>query len=121
MRRGKIVCTLGPASRDPAFIGNLIDEGMNVARINVSHGDYEDHAATIAAVRRESEKRGRPVSILQDLQGPKIRVGRFSQGQIDLEPGADFLITTREIPGDETKVSTTYKGLPNDVKNGDCL
>src|SRR6476620_12281736 len=121
MRRAKIVCTIGHASREPAFIGSLNAEGMNVARINFSHGDYEDHAATIAAVRRESEKRGRPVAILQDLQGPKIRVGRFSEGQIDLEPGADFLITTREIPGDVTKVSTTYQGLPNDVKGGDCL
>jgi pyruvate kinase len=121
MRRAKIVCTLGPASKEPAFIGHLIDEGMNVARINFSHGDYEDHAAVIAAVRRESEKRGRPVAILQDLQGPKIRVGRFKNGAIDLEPGADLVITTREVQGDETIVSTTYKGLPNDVKSGDTL
>ena len=121
MRRVKIVCTLGPASREPAFIGHLIDEGMNVARINFSHGDYEDHAATFAAVRRESEKRNRPVAILQDLQGPKIRVGRFTAGQIELEPGADFTITTREVPGDQDQVSTTYAGLPNDVKPGDVL
>jgi pyruvate kinase len=121
MRRAKIVCTLGPASKEPAFIGHLIDEGMNVARINFSHGDYDDHAAVIGAVRRESEKRGVPVAILQDLQGPKIRVGRFVNGSIDLEPGADLVITTREIPGNETIVSTTYKGLPQDVKNGDTL
>lgn len=121
MRRAKIVCTLGPASKEPAFIGHLIDEGMNVARINFSHGDYEDHAAVIGAVRRESEKRGVPVAILQDLQGPKIRVGRFTNGSIDLEPGADLVITTREIPGTETIVSTTYKGLPQDVKAGDTL
>jgi pyruvate kinase len=121
MRRAKIVCTLGPASKEPAFIGHLIDEGMNVARINFSHGDYDDHAAVIGAVRRESEKRGVPVAILQDLQGPKIRVGRFVNGSIDLEPGADLVITTREVPGNETIVSTTYKGLPQDVKAGDTL
>jgi pyruvate kinase len=121
MRRAKIVCTLGPASKEPAFIGHLIDEGMNVARINFSHGDYDDHAQAITAVRRESEKRGRPVAILQDLQGPKIRVGRFATGSCDLEPGADFVITTREVPGSETIVSTTYQGLPHDVKAGDTL
>jgi pyruvate kinase len=115
------VCTLGPATRDAAFIGHLIDEGMDVARINFSHGDYDDHAASIQAVRRESEKRGRPVAVLQDLQGPKIRVSRFAAGQITLEPGADFLITTRELMGDEHQVSTTYAGLPRDVKAGDVL
>src|SRR5438445_5463634 len=87
MRRAKIVCTLGPASREPTFIGNLIDEGMDVARINFSHGDPEDLKAVIAAVRSEAEKRGRPVAVLQDLQGPKIRVGRFVTGSTELEPG----------------------------------
>ncbi len=121
MRRAKIVCTLGPASREPAFIGHLIDEGMNVARINFSHGDYDEHASVIGAVRRESEKRGRPVAVLQDLQGPKIRVGRFVDKQIELEPGADFTITTRDVPGTGEIVSTTYAGLPGDVKAGDTL
>src|SRR5688572_23697839 len=108
MRRAKIVCTLGPASREPAFIGHLIDEGMNVARINFSHGDLEDHRATIRAVREEAERRGVPVAVLQDLQGPKIRVGRFASGSIELEPGTDFCITTREVAGSEDEVSTTY-------------
>jgi len=121
MRRAKIVCTLGPASREPTFIGNLIDEGMDVARINFSHGDPEDHKAVIAAVRAEAEKRGRPVAVLQDLQGPKIRVGRFVTGSTELEPGADFTLTTREVPGTDTIVSTTYAGLPRDVKPGDVL
>jgi pyruvate kinase len=121
MRRAKIVCTLGPASREPAFIGHLIDEGMNVARINFSHGEPAEHAATIAAVRREAEVRGRPVAVLQDLQGPKIRVGRFAAGEALLEPGADFCITTREVVGDDSHVSTTYPGLPADVKPGDVL
>jgi len=121
MRRAKIVCTLGPASRDPAFIGHLIDEGMNVARINFSHGDLEDHRAAITAVRQEAAKRGVSVAVLQDLQGPKIRVGRFGAGQIDLEPGTDFCITTRDVVGTEEIVSTTYAGLPHDVKPGDVL
>ena len=121
MRRAKIVCTLGPASREPTFIGNLIDEGMDVARINFSHGDPEDHKAVIAAVRSEAEKRGRPVAVLQDLQGPKIRVGRFVTGSTELEPGADFTLTTRDVPGTDTIVSTTYAGLPRDVKPGDVL
>ncbi|HEX6838119.1 MAG TPA: pyruvate kinase [Polyangia bacterium] len=121
MRRAKIVCTLGPASREPTFIGHLIDEGMNVARINFSHGDPEDHRAVIAAVRAEADKRGRPVAVLQDLQGPKIRVGRFVKGATELEPGADFTLTTREVPGTDEIVSTTYAGLPHDVKPGDVL
>jgi pyruvate kinase len=121
MRRAKIVCTLGPASKEPTFIGNLIDEGMNVARINFSHGDAKDHEAAIAAVRSEAEKRGRAVAVLQDLQGPKIRVGRFVEGAIELEPGADFTLTIREVPGTQDIASTTYQGLPNDVKPGDVL
>jgi pyruvate kinase len=121
MRRAKIVCTLGPASREPSFIGHLVEEGMNVARINFSHGDREDHAQVVAAVRQQAEQHGTPVAILQDLQGPKIRVGRFSEGMVELEPGADFCITTREVTGNDQVVSTTYGGLPLDVKCGDTL
>jgi pyruvate kinase len=121
LRRAKIVCTLGPASRDPTFIGHLIDEGMNVARINFSHGVPAEHAETIRAVRRQAEARGRPVAVLQDLQGPKIRVGRFAAGQVELEPGADFTLTTRDVVGDETQCSTTYAGLPGDLKPGDVV
>ena len=121
MRRAKIVCTLGPASADANVIGQLIDEGMNVARINFSHGDQATHAKVIAIVRAEAERRGRWVGVLQDLQGPKIRVGRFATGSIELEPGSDFIVTTREITGDIGQVSTTYAGLPQDVKPGDQL
>ncbi len=121
MRRAKIVCTLGPASREPTFIGKLIDEGMNVARLNFSHGDPEEHRAVIAAVRSEAEKRGRAVAVLHDLQGPKIRVGRFAKGSTELEPGADFTLTTRDVPGTDEIASTTYAGLPRDVKPGDVL
>src|SRR5947209_4891437 len=121
MRRAKIVCTLGPASREPAFIGHLVEEGMNVARINFSHGEREEHAQVVSAVRQQAELRGRPVAILQDLQGPKIRVRRFTEGAVELEPGADFCITTRDVPGNDQIVGTTYGGLPLDVKCGDML
>ncbi len=121
MRRAKIVCTLGPASREPAFIGHLIDEGMNVARINFSHGEADEHRATILEVRAQAAARGRSVTILQDLQGPKIRVGRFQGGQITLEPGQDFVITTRDVLGNDAEVGTTYASLPRDVQPGQIL
>ena len=121
MRRAKIVCTLGPASSSPLVIGQLIDEGMNVARINFSHGDKEMHAEVIRHVRAEAQKRNKAVAVLQDLQGPKIRVGRFATGSCELEPGAEFLVTTRAVVGDGTQVSTTYAGLPRDVTPGAML
>jgi len=121
MRRAKIVCTLGPATRTPEMIGGLIDAGMDVARLNFSHGDHESHAATLRIVRAEAQKRGRPVAVLQDLQGPKIRVGRFETGSIELVDGAEFTITAREVMGTQQLVSTTYKLLPRDVKPGDHI
>jgi pyruvate kinase len=121
MRRAKIVCTLGPATRTPEMIGALIDAGMDVARLNFSHGDYDFHAATLRTVRAEAEKRGRSVGILQDLQGPKIRVGTFARGQIELPAGNEFTITTRPVVGDEKVVSTSYKFLAHDVKKGDTI
>jgi pyruvate kinase len=99
----------------------LIDEGMNVARVNFSHGDYDDHKKVIEAVRAQGEQRGVAVAVLQDLQGPKIRVGRFATGQCMLEVGDEFCVTTREVPGDQNIVSTTYAGLPGDVKPGAVL
>lgn len=121
MRRAKIVCTLGPATKSPEMIGALLDAGMDVARLNFSHGDYDFHAATLRTVRAEAEKRGRSVGILQDLQGPKIRVGTFARGQIELAAGSEFTITTRPVIGDEKIVSTSYKFLPHDVKRGDTI
>jgi pyruvate kinase len=122
MPRAKIVCTLGPASSTPERIGELIDAGMSVARLNFSHGTHEDHAKVLQIVRQESERRGRAVAALLDLQGPKIRVGRFASGQVDLKPGAEFTITTdTSVVGDERRVSTTYSMLPLDVKVGDQI
>jgi pyruvate kinase len=122
MRRAKIVCTLGPASSTPEKIGELIEAGMDVVRLNFSHGSHEDHAKLIQNVRSEAERRGRAIAVLLDLQGPKIRVGRFEKGAVELHPGAEFAITTdTSVVGDEKRVSTTYAGLPGDVRPGDQI
>jgi pyruvate kinase len=122
MRRAKIVCTLGPASSTPEKIGELIEAGMDVVRLNFSHGSHEDHAKLIQNVRAEAERRGRAIAVLLDLQGPKIRVGRFEKGAVELQPGAEFAITTdTSVVGDEKRVSTTYAGLPGDVRPGDQI
>src|SRR5215467_3021755 len=121
MPRAKIVCTLGPASSTPQRIGELIDAGMSVARLNFSHGSHDDHARMLQIVRTEAERRGRAIAALLDLQGPKIRIGKFATGQIELKPGATLTITTDDIIGDERRVATTYAGLPRDVKAGDQI
>ena len=122
MPRAKIVCTLGPASSSPERIGELIEAGMSVARLNFSHGSHEDHARMLQVVRGEAEKRGRAIAALLDLQGPKIRVGRFEKGQVELRAGAELTITTdTSVIGTETRVSTTYSQLPNDVRPGDQI
>ncbi len=119
MRRAKIVCTLGPAVASPAKIRSLVDAGMDVARMNLSHGAYADHEEVYRMVRRASDESGRAIGIFADLQGPKIRLGRFADGPVRLEPGATFTITTRDVPGDGQVCSTTYDGLPGDVQVGD--
>jgi pyruvate kinase len=121
MPRAKIVCTLGPASSTPERIGELIDAGMSVARLNFSHGSHDDHARMLQIVRSEAERRGKAIAALLDLQGPKIRVGKLANGQIELRPGAELTITTENIVGDEKRISTTYLGLPRDVKVGDQI
>jgi pyruvate kinase len=121
MRRAKIVCTLGPAVSSPERIRALVDAGMDVARLNLSHGEYADHEEIYRHIRAASDESGHAVGILVDLQGPKIRTGRFSGGPVDLPTGAEFTITTREVDGSTSEVSTTYKGLPGDVKPGDAL
>ena len=121
MPRAKIVCTLGPATSTAQRIGELIDAGMSVARLNFSHGTHEDHAKMLQIVRAEAERRGKAIAVLLDLQGPKIRVGKLANGQIELKPGAELTITTENMLGDEHRVSTTYAGLPRDVKAGDQI
>ena len=119
-RRAKIVCTIGPASRTPEVIGHLIDEGMNVARLNFSHGTVDDHRRVYSAIREQAARRGRAVAILQDLQGPKIRVGKMKPGTV-LEAGTEFILTTEESLGDAARASVTYEGLPRDVRPGNVL
>ncbi|QQM66595.1 pyruvate kinase [Actinomyces weissii] len=122
MRRAKIVCTLGPATDSPEQVQALVDAGMNVARINRSHGRAEDQEEVIARVRAAAESSGQPVAILVDLQGPKIRLGRFVNDQkVQLHKGDEFTITTQDVLGTVKRCSTTFKGLPGDCRPGDRL
>jgi pyruvate kinase len=121
MRRAKIVCTLGPATATYGRVRELVEAGMDVARLNLSHGSYDDHTRAYQNVRRASDDTGRAVGILVDLQGPKIRVGRFAEGPVELQRGDTFTITTEDVPGDRHQVSTTYQGLPEDVRPGDQI
>ncbi len=122
MRRTKIVCTIGPATDSEERLEALIRAGMNVARLNFSHGIQEEHAAVIERIRRISARLGCPIAILQDLQGPKIRVGSLQDGQpIRLVDGAQVTITTRPVAGDSQTIPTTYMHLPQDVKPGDRI
>ncbi len=121
MRRAKIVCTLGPAVESVEKITELIDAGMNMARLNLSHGSHDEHQKRLDLVRAASKKANKAVAILVDLQGPKIRLGRFSSGPHELSRGDIFTITTDDIAGTKDKVSTTYNGLPGDCKAGDAI
>jgi pyruvate kinase len=121
MRRAKIVCTLGPATSSYTQIEALVRAGMDVARLNLSHGSHEDHHQRYLDIRRAGDATGHAVAVLADLQGPKIRTGRFVAGPVTLAPGETFTITTRAVPGSQTEVSTTYAGLPGDVHPGDDL
>ena len=119
MRRTKIVCTIGPASDSEERLTALIQAGMNVARLNFSHGTHEEHAVTLARVRRVSQSLGQPVAVLQDLQGPKIRIGKLAGGKpVELRPGAEFVLVSRPVEGDAAQASTTYAHLPYDVAPG---
>jgi pyruvate kinase len=121
VRRAKIVCTLGPAVATPEMIRRLVDAGMDVARLNMSHGTHADHRISYDLVRQASDASGHGVGIIADLQGPKIRLETFGAGKVKLANGSQFVITTRDVVGDETRCGTTYKGLPGDVKPGDPI
>ena len=121
MRRAKIVCTLGPATSSEEQIRALVDAGMDVARLNLSHGEYADHEKVYLNVRRASDESKRAIGVLVDLQGPKIRLGTLASGPVVLNKGDEFTVTTEDVPGDKDIVSTTYKGLPGDVNPGDRL
>lgn len=121
MRRAKIVATLGPATSSLEAIRGLVDAGMDVARLNLSHGDHAVHLQVYNNVRAAADAAGRGVGILVDLQGPKIRLGRFADGPVLLQNGAEFIVTTEDVPGDVHMVGTTYDGLPEDVTPGDLV
>ena len=114
----KIVATLGPASSDLEIIKNLIKAGMNVARINFSHGDYESHGKIIETLKQAREELERPIALMLDTKGPEIRIKKFVKGEVYISQGTSFTLTTEDIEGDETRVSITYKGLPKDLKEG---
>ena len=121
-RATKIVATLGPASSEPALLEAMIRSGVNVVRLNFSHGKAQDHIDRARMVREVARNAGREVAIMADLQGPKIRVGKFADGKVMLEPGAAFVLdASRTEPGDIEGVGLDYKELPRDVKAGDLL
>ena len=121
-RHTKIVATLGPASSDPAVLERIIRAGVDVVRLNFSHGKAQDHIDRATLVREVAARVGKPVAIMADLQGPKIRVGKFAEGKVMLEPGAPFVLdASRTEPGDLEGVGLDYKELPRDVRPGDTL
>ncbi|MFO7609921.1 MAG: pyruvate kinase [Candidatus Krumholzibacteriia bacterium] len=122
MTKTKIICTIGPASRSPEVLERLIQAGMNVCRLNFSHGNHEEHAALIRNIRAASAKLAVPVAILQDLAGPKIRTGAIAGGgTVTLVPGARLVLTNRSVPGDAQEVGLTYPDLPLNVRAGDTI
>ncbi|WKX69769.1 pyruvate kinase [Streptomyces sp. XD-27] len=121
MRRAKIVCTLGPATDSYEQIKALVEAGMDVARFNLSHGTYAEHEERYRRVRKASHETGRSVGVLADLQGPKIRLGRFREGPVLLERGDEFTITVEKIEGDRHRCGTTYTGLAADVSKGERI
>ncbi|MFT9486378.1 MAG: pyruvate kinase [Tepidibacillus sp.] len=118
MRKTKIVCTIGPASEKVEVLKKLIHEGMNVARLNFSHGDHQEHLARIHNIRQAAKETGKTVAILLDTKGPEIRTGVIGAPEVELKQDGTIILTTDEIIGDENKISITYAGLPNDVQPG---
>ncbi|HEX6327784.1 MAG TPA: pyruvate kinase [Jiangellaceae bacterium] len=121
VRRAKIVCTLGPATDSAERLRQMVEAGMDVARFNLSHGSHEEHEQRYRRVRAAAALAGRNVGVLVDLQGPKIRLGKFDHGLVRLEAGDKFTITTDDVKGDATRSSTTHRGLTADVHPGDTV
>lgn len=121
-RHSKIVCTIGPATRSPRMIRKLLQAGMDVARLNFSHSNHDEHADSIAMLREAAMEMKKPIAILADLQGPKIRTGALAGGgTVLLRPGQRFVITTAKVLGDSTRVNTTFYPMPREVKRGDRI
>lgn len=117
----KIVCTIGPASDSPEVLELMINAGLNVARLNFSHGDQDYHRTLIGRLRAASEATGRRIAIMGDLPGPKIRIGEVSDEPYELQPGDSFVLTTDEIHGDHRRVSVSFPPLPRVLHPGDAL
>ncbi len=117
----KIVCTIGPATQSEDILVKLIDAGMDVARLNFSHGSHDQHMKVIENVRQASKRAGEYITILQDLSGPKIRTGLLAEKTVELKTGDTFTFTTQEVSGDAQHVSTTYQQLPRDIQIGDSI
>src|SRR5438128_142073 len=117
-RRTKIVGTIGPATQSPEMLNKIVQAGLNVARLNFSHGTHEDHQAVITNLRQISKEQNCPVTLMQDLQGPKIRIGKVKNGSIQVVDGQKITITTKRQIGDEKVLSTDFVSLPHDVKPG---
>ena len=118
-RHSKIVCTIGPATRSPRMIRKLLKAGMDVVRLNFSHGTHEEHAQSIAMLREAAMEMKKPIAILADLQGPKIRTGALAGGgSVMLRAGQRFVITTAKVLGDTTRVNTTFSPMPREVSRG---
>ena len=120
-KKTKIVCTIGPASSSPEILEKLMKEGMNVARLNFSHGDHEEHLEKIKTIKKVRRKLDLPIGLMLDTKGPEIRLGDFSVKEVFLKPDDTFTLTTRDIVGDQNIVSVSYKGLTNDVKKGSVI
>ena len=118
MLKTKIVCTIGPATNNQKMIEQMIISGMNVARINFSHGTHEDHKKTIEYIKAAREKLHRPVAIMLDTKGPEIRIGKFECGSAELKTGDTFTLTNRDVIGNETVVSQSYRDLPSQLEAG---
>ena len=118
MRKTKIVCTLGPSTDNPEVIRGLIERGMDVARLNFSHGTRREHLSRILMVREIAGAAGRHIALMLDTRGPEIRTGSLKKGRVTLVNGQRFILTTREIVGDENQVQVSFDGFPHEVKPG---
>ena len=121
MRKTKIVCTIGPASSDEKTFTAMCQAGLNVARLNFSHGTHEEHAERIAMIKRVREKLKMPIAILLDTKGPEYRIKTFKKGSVTVADGATFIFTAEDVEGDETRVSVSYKALAEELAPGDRI
>ena len=121
MRKTKIICTIGPASENEETLTQMCLAGMNVARLNFSHGTHVEHERKIELVKRVRQKLGLPIAIMLDTKGPEYRIGTFASGKVEIKTGDSFTFTTQDVAGDETKVSVNYKNLHKDLKPGNTV